>query len=139
MTTGASVMIVDDDEDIREMGTLVLESQGYQVAAAKDGLDALEMLERNGRPSLILLDLMMPRMDGEQFLKTLRARDQAQIPIVLMSGHSGASEIARELSADALLCKPVDMDILLKTVRELIVSRRSPGGGAEPPQKGERW
>jgi len=124
MNGAASVMIVDDDEDIREIGTLVLESHGYRVAAAKDGLDALEMLESNGSPCVILLDLMMPRMDGEQFLKALRASDKGHIPVVLMSGHSEASDMARELLADALLCKPVDLDVLLKTVGELIQRRR---------------
>ena len=128
MNSATSVMIVDDDDDIREIGTLVLESHGFRVAAAKDGLDALEMLESNGSPCVILLDLMMPRMDGEQFLKALRASDKAHIPVVLMSGHSEASHIASELSADALLRKPVDLDILLKTVGELIERRRPPGG-----------
>jgi CheY-like chemotaxis protein len=113
-------MIVDDDDDIRELGTLILQSKGYRVAAARDGLDALEILERIGGAGLILLDLMMPRMDGEQFLKRLRASDKAHIPVVLMSGHSAASEIARKVGADALLCKPVDLDILLKTVRKFL-------------------
>jgi chemosensory pili system protein ChpA (sensor histidine kinase/response regulator) len=123
MNATDSVMIVDDDEDIREIGTLVLESYGYRVSAAKDGLDALEMLERSDSPCVILLDLMMPRMDGEQFLKALRASDKAHIPVALMSGHSEASKIASELSADSLLRKPFDLDILLKTVRELIAHR----------------
>ena len=126
MSDGAFVMIVDDDEDVREVGTIVFESQGYRVAAARDGLEAMEMLERRGGADVILLDLMMPRMDGEQFLKALRASDKAYIPVVLLSGHNGASEIARELSADAMLRKPVDLDILLKTVRELIAPRNRP-------------
>jgi chemosensory pili system protein ChpA (sensor histidine kinase/response regulator) len=128
MNAAASVMIVDDDEDIREIGRLVLESYGYRVAAAKDGIDALEMLEQNVGPCVILLDLMMPRMDGEHFLKALRASDKADIPVVLMSGHSEASEIAHELSVDALLRKPVDLEILLKTVGELITRRPTPRG-----------
>jgi len=66
----------------------------------------------------------MPRMNGEQFLEALRASDKPDIPVVLMSGHSEAPEIARKLSADALLRKPIDMDILLDTVRGLIASRK---------------
>jgi DNA-binding response OmpR family regulator len=118
----AAVMIVDDDDDIRELGTIILQSHGYRVAAARDGLDALQKLQRQS-VGLILLDLMMPRMDGEQFLKALRASDRADIPVVLMSGHHEASEIARKLEAAALLPKPVDIDVLLKTVHKLIAPR----------------
>jgi chemosensory pili system protein ChpA (sensor histidine kinase/response regulator) len=117
-------MIVDDDDDIRELGTIILQSHGYRVAAARDGLEALQKLQRQ-RVGLILLDLMMPRMDGEQFLKALRASDRADIPVVLMSGHHEASEIARKLEAAALLPKPVDIDVLLKTVHQLIAPRNS--------------
>jgi CheY-like chemotaxis protein len=123
MNGDSTVMIVDDDDDIREIGTIVLESHGYRVDAAKDGLDALEKLERH-RAGLILLDLMMPRMDGEQFLKALRASGKADIPVVLMSGHSEAADIARKLSTDGLLRKPVDMDILLRTVRDFVAPRK---------------
>ena len=119
MNAQASVLIVEDDDDIREMGTIVLESHGYHVAAAKDGLDALQMLERQG-VGLILLDLMMPRMDGEQFLRALRASDKADIPVIIMSGHGEAAEIARRLSANGLLGKPVDVEVLLKTVRRWV-------------------
>jgi CheY-like chemotaxis protein len=122
MSTDSSVMIVDDDEDIREIETIVLESHGYKVTAAKDGVDALQILKRK-HVELILLDLMMPRMDGEQFLKALRASENADIPVVLMSGHSEASEIARKLSANGILRKPVDVDVLLKTVRRWARSR----------------
>ena len=58
-------MVVDDDEDIREMAKLLLEGEGHRVATAADGLEAWQQLEAGEPPSLILLDLMMPRMDGE--------------------------------------------------------------------------
>ena len=125
MNMRASVMLVDDDEDVIEIGTIVLESHGFRVCAAKDGLDALQMLEQE-EPQLILLDLMMPRMNGEEFLKELRAGNKHNIPVVLMSGHSEALAIARVLSVDAVLCKPVDLDALVKTVGDLIAKRNHP-------------
>jgi chemosensory pili system protein ChpA (sensor histidine kinase/response regulator) len=123
MNAPPSVMIVDDDEDIREVGKLVLESYGYRVSTAKDGLDALETLEREGGAGVILLDVVMPRMDGEQFLSVLRASDKAHIPVVIMSGNKRASEMARELSADGLLRKPIDPDNLLEIVRRFVQDR----------------
>jgi len=66
---------------------------------------------------VILLDLMMPRMDGEEFLRHLRASAHAAIPVVVMSGHGAAHRKAGELSANGCLAKPIDLDELLATVR----------------------
>jgi two-component system, chemotaxis family, chemotaxis protein CheY len=112
----ASVMVIDDDEDIRYVTKLLLEGEGLRVATAADGLDAWRQLEAGESPSLILLDLMMPQMDGEQFLHTLRASARASIPVVIMSGHSAASAVARELEASACLRKPFELEDLLETV-----------------------
>ena len=113
-------MVVEDDEDIREMLKLVLESYGYRVDTVADGLAGWEHLESDHQPSLIILDLMMPRMNGEQFLRKLRAGPQSSIPVVIMSGQSGATETARDLKADAALTKPVDVDDLLSTVERFV-------------------
>jgi CheY-like chemotaxis protein len=113
---GASVMVVDDDEAIRYLAKLLLEGEGFRVATAADGLDAWRQLEAGASPSLILLDLMMPRMDGEQFLHTLRASARASIPVVVMSGHSAASAMAQQLEASACLTKPFELEELLETV-----------------------
>jgi CheY-like chemotaxis protein len=114
---GVSLMVVDDDEDIREVVKLLLESEGHRVITATDGLDAWRQLEAGARPSLILLDLMMPRMDGEQFLLTLRASSRASIPVIILSGHSAASVLARDLEANACLTKPIELEELLELVR----------------------
>jgi two-component system, chemotaxis family, chemotaxis protein CheY len=116
---GASVMVIDDDEAIRYLAKLLLEGEGFRVATAVDGLDAWRQLEAGAAPSLILLDLMMPRMDGEQFLHTLRASRRAGIPVVVMSGHSAASAVARGLEANACLTKPFELEDLLETVARL--------------------
>jgi CheY-like chemotaxis protein len=117
MTNATTVMIVDDDADIRELMKVFLESDGYHVYVAGDGLEAFEQLQAGARPALILLDLMMPRMDGEQFLKQVRSSRFARTPVVIMSGHNAAQEKAVEMEAASCLMKPVEVNALLTTVR----------------------
>ncbi len=126
MEAGGYVMVVDDDEDIREIVKLSLEAGGYRVTTAVDGLEAWQHLSASALPSLILLDLMMPRMDGEEFIKTLRASPQAHIPVVIMSGHSASKQKVEALRANGCLTKPVDLDELLGTVRRVVLSNRLP-------------
>jgi CheY-like chemotaxis protein len=92
------------------------------VTTAANGLEAWQNLGASGPPSLILLDLMMPRMDGEEFIKSLRASPQAHIPVVIVSGHSASKRKAEELSADGCLTKPVELEELLGTVRRFVSS-----------------
>lgn len=110
------LMLVDDDQDIRDVLRFFLEIDGYRISTATDGVDALEQLETRERPSLILLDLMMPRMDGEEFLKTLRVSKFADIPVVIMSGYREADDKTRELSGNCCLMKPVEFDELIAVV-----------------------
>ncbi len=124
MEADGFVMVVDDDEDIREIVKLSLEASGYRVTTAVDGLEAWQHLNASAPPSLILLDLMMPRMDGEEFMKTLRSSPQANIPVVIMSGHNASNQKAEELKVNGCLTKPVELDELLGTVRR-VVSRRA--------------
>ena len=111
-----SVMIVDDDADIRELLKIFLEADGYRVQVAVDGADAFEKLKAGAAPALILLDLMMPRMDGEQFLNLLRSQGFVNTPVVVMSGHNAAHKKAIEMGADACLMKPFEFNELLTTV-----------------------
>jgi two-component system chemotaxis response regulator CheY len=126
MTLPTSIMIVEDDDDIREMLRLVLECSGYRVATARDGLEAWDSLAQGERPVLIILDLMMPRMDGEQFLKKLRASSGSSISVVVMSGHPGAIQTARDLKADASLIKPVELEDLLDTIERFVPGTAAP-------------
>lgn len=113
------VMVVDDDEDIRETVGMVLAASGYTAVPAVDGADALDLLGDEGtRPSLILLDLRMPRLSGEQVMQQLRATPAlAGIPVVLMSGDGGAPETARALGAASCLAKPIELDDLERVVK----------------------
>lgn len=120
-----ALLVVDDDPDIREVLQLVLASRGYEVALAEDGLDALEKL-REIRPCLILLDLMMPRMSGFDFLEERSRRAElASIPVVVVSAYD---DLATPLEGvAAVVPKPAQLQKLLGTVELLC------GSGLPPP------
>ena len=93
--------------------------EGYRVVTAADGRDALQQLQSHEQPSLILLDLMMPGMDGEQFMNAFRRGAYAKIPVVIMSGHCEAERKVIELNANCSLMKPVEYDDLITVVHRL--------------------
>lgn len=115
--TGApprSILVVDDDESIRDMVASVLRSAGYSVRAAADGESALAALEAEP-PALILLDMRMPRVDGREFARRVRERGAAP-PIVVMSAVRDARAAAAEIGAQAYMAKPFEIDELLSHV-----------------------
>jgi CheY-like chemotaxis protein len=119
MARDRCVLVVDDDEDILTLVCLVLESEGYRPIPARDGLDALQILSERETPSLILLDIMMPRMNGEELASTLKASPRfSGIPVVVMSGDNNAREKTRTCGAHECLVKPVDLDVLLRIVQQ---------------------
>ena len=112
-----AVMLVEDDGDIRGMITMLLELEGYRVLATSNGHDALQLLRDGERPCVILLDLMMPVMNGWQF-RAEQARDPAiaEIPVVVISGDGRGAEKSTSIQASGYLKKPIDLDTLLSTV-----------------------
>jgi CheY-like chemotaxis protein len=112
------ILIVDDHADIRESLADVLAIEGYQVATAMNGREALEYLKKNPAPCLILLDLTMPVMNGWDFRKTqLQDPDLADIPVVIVSGTTHPNN-AVSLRALKFYDKPVNIPDLLHTVAE---------------------
>ena len=112
------VLIVEDDDDARETLEMVLEASGYEVLAARNGREALQMLhDHPDDVALILLDVLMPVMDGWQFLNE-RAKEEEleEVPTVLLSGAHPSNPISSH--ANAFLLKPVDTAELLSTVRK---------------------
>jgi CheY-like chemotaxis protein len=103
------ICIVDDDDDIREALRFVLEMEGYRVIEASDGTEALERL-RQVPCCLVLLDLMMPGMNGWQF-RTLQMQDPAlaSIPVFVLTGTRDAAKHTRELQAAGYFEKPFDL------------------------------
>jgi CheY-like chemotaxis protein len=115
MSKQAQILIVDDDEEIRSFLGALLEDEGYQVESAEDGLAALEKLEKV-RPDLILLDIMMPRMDGYGFAEALRQQGlQPPIPFIVLSANLREQQ-AKSMGAHSFIAKPFDLLDLLEKI-----------------------
>ncbi len=112
-----TVLIVDDDEAIRGLIVEILGLAGYPTATATDGEDALRYLRTNPLPGVILLDLMMPRMDGWAFRREQRADSRlAGVPIIVTSAVSREEQVGNSLRAVAYLDKPFNSRLLLQLV-----------------------
>ncbi len=118
----ARVLVVDDDDVIRQLIMVNLELEGFEVFTAVDGQDALEQVPVV-RPHLITLDVMMPRMDGWQAAERLRGDPlTAAIKLVLLSARAQESDIRRgeQIGVDAYVTKPFDPDELIETITRLL-------------------
>jgi CheY-like chemotaxis protein len=115
-----SILVIDDDEDIRESVVEILEDQGYPAVGAQHGGEALELLHRtNPVPCLILLDLMMPVMDGAEFRsKQLEDPAISGIPVVVISAYHDVEQKAQGLQSAGTLRKPIQLKALLSTVQK---------------------
>ena len=117
-----SVLVVEDHADLREMLAVMLESEGFRVQVAQNGREALECL-RHSRPSVILLDLMMPVMTGDEFRAHQLADPRlCDVPVICMTAAHDGGERAARLNAQAYFQKPVDFEQLLGAVREHAVT-----------------
>jgi len=113
-----SVLIVEDDDLTREALRSMVEKNGYPTEAVANGREALNYLHRNGRPGLILLDLMMPVMNGWEFRSQQRHDPAlARIPVVVCSAVGDIQQEVSLIGADGCLKKPIDTRELLDTVR----------------------
>jgi CheY-like chemotaxis protein len=110
------ILIVEDDADLREMMAQLLTLEGFRVETVANGRAALDYLEQGDCPDLILLDLMMPVMDGWEFRRRQRAHPEyGQVPVVVLSALDQTR--AADLGGPAFLKKPLDFDRLLDIVR----------------------
>jgi CheY-like chemotaxis protein len=117
MAGSGPVLVVEDDRDVRESLVAVLEDAGYEVLSAGDGRAALELLRTAPLPSIILLDLMMPVMDGFEF-RAEQKRDPrlAGVPVVVFTAGWYPVELGGRLQADGYLTKPIRVEALLELV-----------------------
>ncbi|MCP3142550.1 response regulator [Pyxidicoccus xibeiensis] len=111
------VLVVDDDPDILEALSEILEAEGFEIRRARNGKEALERLEPEP-PNLILLDLMMPVMDGWEFAQRMRQKPTvADIPIIVLSADRNVGSKAADIGAVGHLAKPFELNDLLDMVR----------------------
>jgi two-component system response regulator VanR len=117
------VLIVDDDPTLRRLLKFGFTHEGYQCFTAGHGQDAIDLLAKES-VDLVLVDLMMPVMDGLRFVRWLRQESQSSIPVVIFSSHSAANimDEAATLGANVFVPKPVKLPELLAKVAELLKS-----------------
>ncbi|UJR86821.1 response regulator [Sandaracinus amylolyticus] len=116
------VMIVEDDRDVRELLAEIVEDEGFATLAAANGREALDLLEAakaDALPCVILLDILMPVVDGWQF-RVMQESDAvlAGIPVVVLSAHADGPTAAERMRAAGFVRKPVDLDALLDMIRD---------------------
>lgn len=115
MPSADYVLVVDDDPDMVEIILLVLRDAGYEATSVANGKQALEVIAQR-MPALLLLDMMMPVMDGWECGRILRTRYGQDLPIVVITAAEHAAARGAEIGADAVLPKPFDLGELLKVV-----------------------
>jgi CheY-like chemotaxis protein len=114
------VLVVDDDPDILEALSEILEAEGFEIRRARNGKEALDRLEPDA-PQLILLDLMMPVMDGWEFAQRMRQKPNvAKIPIIVLSADRNVGSKATDIGAVGHLAKPFELNDLLDMVRRAL-------------------
>jgi two-component system, cell cycle response regulator DivK len=135
------VLVVEDYQDAREMYAAYLQFSGYRVAEAANGLEALEKT-RELMPDIILMDLALPKMDGWEATRRLKADDRTKhIPIVALTGHAlaGHAEGARQAGCDAFVTKPCLPDALVTEIQRMLSVRRAePAGARRTPRTSSR-
>jgi CheY-like chemotaxis protein len=111
------VLIVEDEADLRQMMSELLKLDGFEIATVSNGREALDYLHNGDKPDLILLDLMMPVMDGWEFLRHQKADAKlAGVPVIVLSALDQSQ--GAEMNLTAYLKKPLDFDRLLRLVRK---------------------
>jgi CheY-like chemotaxis protein len=115
----ARVLIVEDDDDIRDFAELLLAQAGHQARSAQNGRVALGILDEGFSPELILLDMRMPVMDGWAFARAYDARPGERARLIVVTAARDACEWASQVGADGYLAKPFELDDLLATANGL--------------------
>ncbi|MBN1893879.1 response regulator [bacterium] len=118
----SKILVVDDDPGIRKLLSTFLEREGYEIVQAEDGLAGVECAKKN-QPDLILLDVVMPNMDGLTAARLIKFyKPLSEVPIVFLTAKDTDKEIhlAQEARADAYITKPFDVRQVIKVVKELL-------------------
>jgi CheY-like chemotaxis protein len=123
---GAKVLVVDDEKDIRDSLKQVLEFEGFEVLTASDGADALKLLNQVSRPAVIILDLMMPGMNGFEFIEVQQhTAGIDQVPVIVVSADPELRKKAPQLHANRVMRKPIAIDTLIKWIQDYSTKKPS--------------
>ncbi len=111
------ILIVEDDKNILFGLSELLTDENYQVSEAENGIAALELIKSQGLPDLVIMDMIMPRMNGWVFVRELRANYGATLPVIVMTAAADADQRARDVDAAAWIGKPFEVNDLLQLIR----------------------
>lgn len=125
MSQALRILLIDDDQSIREFVSVALSDEGYEVVSAAHGAEALAAMDHT-QPDLILLDMRMPVVDGWEFARLYRQTPGPHAPIVVLTAGRNAGSAAAEIAADAYLAKPFELAALLELVARYGNSARQP-------------
>jgi len=116
------ILICDDDEGILDMVSFILEDSGYDVIPERNSLNVYSLIEKE-RPDLLLLDLWMPVLSGDQVLKALKSNPEtSSLPVIVVSASTEGEKIAHDAGASDFLAKPFDIDQLVNRVQLMLAS-----------------
>ena len=117
-----TIFVIEDDPGISFVLSELLEGEGFKVQVAENGVVALELLQKHGVPSLILLDMIMPKMNGWEFAKEFTEKYDHLCPIIVMTAAADAKQRAKDINAVDLIEKPFDFDQFLATIKKHITA-----------------
>jgi CheY-like chemotaxis protein len=120
MSRSSILLVIDDDEDMREILSYSLQRPGWEIVEVEHGAAAIDYIAANGLPDLILLDMNMPVMNGWQFAAELRARNLWRVPVVVITAAHDAARSASEIGASGFIGKPFDRRSLIGTIERLL-------------------
>lgn len=115
-----TIMIIEDESDIRSSLKEILELVGYDVLTAENGLDALNVLKESVKPNLILLDMKMPVMNGWDFAEQFHKTYNNSSPIVVVTAAADSEQRAKDINATGWVSKPFELDVLLNKIKECV-------------------
>ena len=114
------VLVCDDEQEILDILQLILEDEGFKVVAVQNSLDVQNVIELE-QPELLLIDLWMPALSGDQVITALRANERFKaLPVIVISASSDGRQIAFAAGADDFIAKPFDLDSMITSVKKLI-------------------
>jgi CheY-like chemotaxis protein len=122
-----NILVVEDDATQRQLLCTLLEEHGYSCIEAMDGRHALDVLAGLENPAAVVLDLVLPRLNGHEFLEELQARGERDLGVIVVTGFGPVSRFANRLPlVRAVVQKPVDLDALLEAVQRCIGEDATP-------------